>query len=667
MCQRFRILKWACYGYVHSDCRFMTRRLCLSLAAACTLSACGRDEAPEQIPVVGVVQVSSLAVLDEARAGFTKALADSGFVPGRTIRLIERNAQGDIPTLGLIMNEFLRLGVTQVAPISSIATQTALKIITDRPIIFGAVANPYVIGAGTSPTEHRPTVTGAAIPQPADSAIALASRAFPQAKVWGTLYDPADPFAEHYMAMAKQTAKDLGIRFVLVACTNPNDIATSVQALHAQGVQGIMQIPSIMIGGGFPALIKAARELRMPVLPSNTGYIGAPIALGNSFYDNGYSQGLLLIRVLRGANPATLPFAVTAKDQLIVDLGAARDFGVTIADSIIKRASKVIPVGGDSSTSPTNAVSSAAPNAPVAASPWAFWFSAVVLGLAFSALAWGVYLSSRVLRFPDISPDGSLPLGAAVSAALILAGVDPWLATAAAFLAGMIAGYVTGVLHTRFAVAELLAGILVMTALYSVNLHVMGRSNLSLLDQPTVAMHLHRLIPATADWSNDMSFGVVFTLITVLLGAALAWFLRTDFGMALRAVGDNPAMITAQGVDRRGMIELGLALANGLVALSGALVAQYQGFADVTMGVGTLVAGMAAVILGETLQRRTKRLSTTIAMAAIGAVLFRLLIAIALRIGLDPVDLKLATAGFVLLTLTMPALRRRLLSGGRAA
>jgi len=285
-----------------------------------------------------------------------------------------------------------------------------------------------------------------------------------------------------------------------------------------------------------------------------------------------------------------------------------------------------------------------------------------VLGLAFAPLAWGVYIASRVLRFPDITPDGSFPLGAAVAASLIVAGADPLVATIAAFFAGMVAGYVTGLLHTRLRVTELLAGILVMTALYSVNLHVMGRSNISLLDRATLATRLHTVVPMTAAWSNDVSFGVVFLVLMLILGVGFAWFLRTDFGTAMRASGDNPAMITAQGVDRRGMVELALALANGLVAFSGALIAQYQGFADVTMGVGTLVAGMAAVILGETLKPRRWRLGATIAMVAVGAVVFRGLIAVALRIGLSPIDLKLATAAFVLATLALPNLgiwRRR--------
>ncbi|HKP28013.1 MAG TPA: hypothetical protein VJU15_01330 [Gemmatimonadales bacterium] len=287
-----------------------------------------------------------------------------------------------------------------------------------------------------------------------------------------------------------------------------------------------------------------------------------------------------------------------------------------------------------------------------------FWIAAITQGLAFVALAWGVYLSARVLRFADISPDGTFPLGAAVCAALLVHHVPPLLATLAAVGAGMVAGYITASLHTRLGVTDLLSGILMMTALYSVNLHVMGRSNISLLDAQTLATRVRTMVPATTGWNDDVLFGAIFLLMSLLLGALLAWFLKTDFGIALRSVGDNPAMITAQGVDRRRMIELGLALGNGLVAYSGALIAQYQGFADVAMGLGTMVTGMAAVILGETLRARGRSLVTTIAMVAAGAILFRLLVGLALRVGLNPIDLKLMTAVFVLVALALPRLRR---------
>jgi len=621
-------------------------------AAAVAVAGCGRADHGKR-PVIGVVQVSSLVPLDEAREGFYKALADSGFVRDVNVTFIERNAQGDVPTLSLIMRDFIQQGVTQVATLSSIATQTAIKSITDRPIIFGAVANPYLIGAGTSATSHRPNVTGAEIPLPVDSTLAVAVATFPKAGVWGTLFDPADPFAEFYLDMAKRKAERMGVRFVAIACTSAQDIPASVQALRAQGVGGILQIPSIMIGGGFPALVKQARELGMVVVATNTGYPGAPLSIGASFYDNGYAQGLVMIRVLRGESPAKIPFQRSANPKVVVDLGAANDFGVTIPRELVARASEVISATKDTSrTTPASAPTASA--ASDASSAWRFWLSALVLGLAFAALAWGVYIASRVLRFPDITPDGSFPLGAAVAATMIVGGADPLVATIVAFFAGMAAGYVTGVLHTRLRVTELLAGILVMTALYSVNLHVMGRSNVSLLDRATLVTRLHTIAPATAAWSGDMAFGVVFLVLALAIGGLIAWFLRTDFGTAMRAAGDNPAMITAQGVDRRGMVELALALANGLVAFSGALIAQYQGFADVTMGVGTLVAGMAAVILGETLKPRRARLGGTIIMVAIGAIVFRALIALALRLGLNPIDLKLATAAFVLLTLALP-------------
>jgi len=622
------------------------------------IAACG-TKTENTRSIIGFAQVSSSLPLDDARDGFFRALADSGYVRDSSITVLERNAQGDIPTLSLIMSEFIQQGVTHVATISSVATQAALKSVTDRPIIFGAVANPYVIGAGTSPTNHRPNVTGAEIPLPVDSAIFLAHRTFPEVGVWGTLFDPADPFAEFYLGMAKAAAAAAGVRLVTVACTGPGDIAAGIQALKANGARGVVQIPSVMIGGAFSAVVKSTRQANLLLIATNTSNQGAPIAMGLSFFANGYDMGLIMIRVLRGEDPATIPFEIAHRSELIVDLNAAREYRVTIPPALISRADSVIGRSAVSASSTIGAGTLDKEPMRRRSNPLEFWLVAVTQGLAFAALAWGVYLSSRVLHFADITPDGSFPLGGAVAASMIVAGSDPLIATFVALLAGMVAGYVTGVLHTRLGVKDLLAGILVMTALYSVNLHVMGKSNVSLLDVKTVVEDVHKVIPASVTWSDDLSLGVLFFVVALVLGALLTWYLRTDFGMAMRAVGDNPAMITAQGVDRRRMIELGLALANGLVAFSGALMAQQQGFADVGMGVGTLVAGMAAVIMGETLLFNRRGIGVTITMVAVGAILFRGLVALALRAGLNPIDLKLATAAFVLAALALPKLRYR--------
>ena len=235
------------------------------------------------------------------------------------------------------------------------------------------------------------------------------------------------------------------------------------------------------------------------------------------------------------------------------------------------------------------------------------------VGLILALLALGVFISFRIFAFPDITADGSLTLGAAVAAALIVRGYSPWAATAAAMLAGALAGGTTGVLHTRFQINGLLAGILVATALYSVNLHVMGRSNIPLLDARTVGTDL---VDAVAKVSGpvetvrllgrEVRFRDAVNLAAVgLLVAALAWvlraFLRTSLGTAMRATGDNPRMIRALGVDVGRMITLGLMMSNALVALSGAILAQYQGFADIQMGIGMIVWGLASVILGQAL------------------------------------------------------------------
>lgn len=300
---------------------------------------------------------------------------------------------------------------------------------------------------------------------------------------------------------------------------------------------------------------------------------------------------------------------------------------------------------------------------------------ALVIGLILSLLAMGVYISFRIYKFPDITAEGSFTFGAAVTAAMIVAGSDPWSATLAGFVAGMLAGATTGLLHTKFAINGLLAGILVMTALYSINLRVMQKSNVPLLDQQTLFTYIEQ---ATASVAGDASQVDVFgwpvrttelgALIGVfvficLVGALLYWFFRTEYGSSMRATGDNAQMIRALGVNVDVRTILGLALSNGMVALAGSILAQYQGFADVQMGIGMLVLGLASVIIGEALVG-TKSLGLLIVGAVMGSLLFRLLVAIALRWGLNPNDLKLITALFVLAALIAPGYLRKLQRGG---
>lgn len=290
---------------------------------------------------------------------------------------------------------------------------------------------------------------------------------------------------------------------------------------------------------------------------------------------------------------------------------------------------------------------------------------AFTMGLILSLLSLGMLISFRMIRFTDITVDGSITLGASVAAIAISNGINPWLATLVAVLAGATAGSITGLLHTRFKIQELLAGILMMTALYSINLRVMGRSNIPLLDVPTVSQGIEKGISALnggaervllAGWQvsvSDVSTFISSLLICIAVGIGMRFLLLTDFGTGLRAAGHNPQMARAQGLDNKRMIVLSLALSNGLVALAGALLAQYQGFADVQMGIGMMVWGLASIIIGEALGGKGS-IGLAITAAVLGTILFRLLIAIALRWGLNPNDLKLVTAVFVFIALTAP-------------
>jgi putative ABC transport system permease protein len=294
---------------------------------------------------------------------------------------------------------------------------------------------------------------------------------------------------------------------------------------------------------------------------------------------------------------------------------------------------------------------------------------ALTIGLILSLLAFGVFISFRIFEFPDITTEGSLTLGGAVAAVLIVAGVNPVFATLAAFAGGALAGTATAVLHTRFKINSLLSGILVMTALYSVNLHVMGKSNIPLLTERTLATMAEsvgtRVLGSpelqVIGWevsTRDLASLILALLIAAVAGTALYLFFRTNIGTAMQAAGDNSQMIRALGVNVENMIVLGLALSNGMVAVAGALLTQYQGFADVQMGIGMVVWGLASVIIGEALVG-VRSLGFIITGAVMGSVLFRLLVAVALRGGLNPNDLKLVTALFVFAALVVPGLVRR--------
>jgi putative ABC transport system permease protein len=287
------------------------------------------------------------------------------------------------------------------------------------------------------------------------------------------------------------------------------------------------------------------------------------------------------------------------------------------------------------------------------------FYGAVETGLIYGLVAFGIYLSFRVLDFPDLTVDGSFPLGAAVAGVMIINGWNPWLATGGAILAGMAAGAVTALLNVKLKILNLLASILTMIALYSVNLRIMGRPNIALLNEQTVLTPWYDL-----NLAYHQVPVVLFTLVAFVSLILLWRFMKSETGLAMRATGANPRMARAQGIATGSMIVLGVAVSNGLVGLAGALFAQSQGAADVTMGVGVIVVGLASLIGGEAVITPTTVWRALLA-CIVGAIIYRLAIAFALNadvLGLKAQDLNLITAVLVTLAIVLPGARSSLVS-----
>ena len=277
---------------------------------------------------------------------------------------------------------------------------------------------------------------------------------------------------------------------------------------------------------------------------------------------------------------------------------------------------------------------------------------ALELGFIYGIMALGVYLTFRVLNFPDLTVDGSFTSGAATAAMLILGGHSPWLATLAGGGVGLLAGVFTGLLHTKGKIDGLLAGILTMIALWSVNLRIMGKANLPLLRETTLISPMRE-----AGFLGKSVIGIfIFAGVALLFTIAVHWFLHTDLGLSIQATGNNGQMIRALGVNTDRTSILTLALSNMFVGLCGAVMAQYQGFADISMGIGLILVGLASVILGQALLGQRSIFIAALAVV-IGSVLYRIIIHFALAVGLNPNDMKAVTAGLVIAALLLPRWR----------
>jgi len=273
-------------------------------------------------------------------------------------------------------------------------------------------------------------------------------------------------------------------------------------------------------------------------------------------------------------------------------------------------------------------------------------------GLLWAPLAIGVFITFRILDIPDLTTEGSFPLGAAVTVSAMVSGQSALVASLLGFLAGCIAGWVTGVLDTKLRLPSLLAGILTMTGLYSINMHVMGKSNVPLLDQKVLTSYL------PAGWSLDLQTIIVGAVITGIVMVALIWLFKTRLGLSLMATGNNSAMSAANGIYTDRMVIIGYMVSNGCIALSGALIAQSNGYADIGMGIGTIVIGLASVLVGE-IFLRGRQMWVRLTAMVVGAIIYRFLLTIAMGLGFPVDDLKILSAGILVVVICLPLLRNK--------
>lgn len=280
-----------------------------------------------------------------------------------------------------------------------------------------------------------------------------------------------------------------------------------------------------------------------------------------------------------------------------------------------------------------------------------YYLQTLLLGLALSPMCWGIFITLRIFNFPDITTDGSYTLGAAITAIMLFFDQSPLLAMLCGTVAGMLAGMATGIINTRLKVNPLLAGILVMTALYSINLFIMGRSNIPLLQKVSILNY-----PDGGAYQTSWAM-LVFAAIALVVLVSILLLLHTDYGIAMRATGNNEKMVSAFGVNPKSLKIAGLAIANGMTALSGSMVAQLQGFADINMGIGIVIFGLGAAMIGEriTQMRNQQTLFWRMLGVLLGCLIFRGVIAFAISSGIDPIWLKAITALFVLLFVAFPS------------
>lgn len=632
------------------------------MLAALTLAGCSSSKnASKDVVHLGILQYVEHPSLTTARKGFVDELKKEGYVEGKNLKLDYENAQGDQSNLqtistNLLSNNDLVLGI------ATPAAQTLSNLSSDVPVVFTAVTDP--VSAKLVDTMETPNgiATGTSDMSPISKQVELLQKVMPDVKKVGIMYTTNERNSEVQVEEAQKEFAKAGIEVITKGISSTNDVQDTAKSLMSQ--TEVLFIPTDnMIISAISLITELSKEMKVPVVGGSADVVdqGVLFTYGTNYEALGRQTAKLAVRIIKGEDVSKVAAEYPKALNVVANDDMAKTLGIDLS-SIENEATKASTDDSEkastqaSSTAKANPTKTSNKSAKKASNAWIdIILTAISQGLLWAIMAIGVFITFRILDIADLSAEGSFPLGAASTAIMIVNGINPLLATIGGFVAGMLAGAVAGFLHTKMKIPALLTGIIVLTALYSVNLLVLGSANVSLVGQETLVTVMTSALSLSKIYAVIL-IGVIFVALVILL---LVVLLNTQMGLALRATGDNLAMGEANGIKVDRMKILGYMVSNGLIALAGSLLAQNNGYADMNMGTGTIVNGLASIILAEVIVKYLplgKRLWSIV----LGSILYRLVLVIILAMNVDAQMLKLASAVLLALILYVPEIRNKL-------
>ncbi|SDQ38817.1 putative ABC transport system permease protein [Streptococcus equinus] len=630
------------------------------MLAALTLGGCSSSKnANKDVVHIGILQYVEHPSLSAARKGFVAELKKEGYVDGKNLKLDYENAQGDQSNLqtistNLLSNNDLVLGI------ATPAAQTLSNLSTDVPVLFTAVTDP--VSAKLVKTMEKPEgiATGTSDMSPISKQVELLQKVMPNVKKVGIMYTTNERNSEVQVEEAKKEFAKAGIDVLTKGISSTNDVQDTAKNLMSQ--TQVLFIPTDnMIVSAISLITELSKEMKVPVVGGSADIVeqGVLFTYGANYEALGRQTAKLAVRIIKGEDVSKVSSEYPKTLNVVANDDMAKTLGIdltSIKDESTEASSEESQTATADSSKTTATPKKSSQSDKKASNAWLdIILTAISQGLLWAIMAIGVFITFRILDIADLSAEGSFPLGAASTAIMIVNGINPLIATIGGFVAGMLAGAVAGFLHTKMKIPALLTGIIVLTALYSVNLLVLGSANVSLAGQTTLVTVLTSAL-SLSKLNAVILIGVIFVALVILL---LVVLLNTQLGLALRATGDNLAMGEANGIKVDRMKIFGYMISNGLIALAGSLLAQNNGYADMNMGTGTIVNGLASIILAEVIVKYLplgKRLWSIV----LGSILYRLVLVIILAMNVDAQMLKLASAVLLALILYVPEIRNKL-------